>query len=541
MPILESHIGGSFSLDSSGIAGFFGGEEAFSAMSSVHLVRARRWLGWYNSPGSYFVAKKYGTLPNSLFWDSIFPGPSVDPTELLELDYKPGIRFSGAYNGTQFSSSGHLSYLLSQYCDAQQGKPPPWESRTRPSGDKKVDVMTTVSPAPAASNRTRTSRFAATDQYTRVRNVTVTIVKFDQRGFKKWEEYPKIPERFFTPIAKPGTLFILLTILFSLASSVLSALYGDWFSFSMILFGTLSNGITSCVLGTGELILELSEPSPAATPGDGFLFDRQNIIILQGSEYVIDSILQARFQLRYPSDPAHNHIGFCSLSLLAQFLLQLFLIPQGTLMGQVFFIASLAMSWMCNSYLASFDREKMQTDLLFKLIGPPKISKFDAVKWSAAVAFTMFYFDPGLKAPEGMLDELMPNNTPAWNVWKQCICAAVLHRQKPSNFIRHDPRAEGALEKEAKAPLRGDVGERYTPAKLTKAYKDLGVHDQEFLSEFLGKADDAFNSVPEFESKVDFVPAGYQDENGPVGGGGGRGRVKRSFSLLAEKARILPQ
>ncbi len=88
-PILHPRIK-RFDLDSSGIAGFFGGEESFAAMNSVHLMPGRRWMGWYNSPGSYVVAKKYGMLPNSKFWDGLFPGNSVKPEELVDLDSKSG-------------------------------------------------------------------------------------------------------------------------------------------------------------------------------------------------------------------------------------------------------------------------------------------------------------------------------------------------------------------------------------------------------------------------------------------------------------------
>ncbi len=95
IPILHSPIGNNkFSLDSSGIAGFFGGEESFAAMNTVHLP-ARRWMGWYNSPGSYFVAKKYGILPESRFWDGLFPGATVTPAKLVELDVNLGPRYTG--------------------------------------------------------------------------------------------------------------------------------------------------------------------------------------------------------------------------------------------------------------------------------------------------------------------------------------------------------------------------------------------------------------------------------------------------------------
>ncbi|KAF8957825.1 hypothetical protein BDZ97DRAFT_1706425 [Flammula alnicola] len=110
----------SCSLDVSGIAGFFGGEESLAAMSSVHLIRGRRWLGWYNSPGSLYVAKKYGTLARSRIWDGLFPGANVDPSSLLELDGKHGPRYLGVYSETNLTQTGHLAYLLADYCNKLQ-------------------------------------------------------------------------------------------------------------------------------------------------------------------------------------------------------------------------------------------------------------------------------------------------------------------------------------------------------------------------------------------------------------------------------------
>ncbi|KAG9308834.1 hypothetical protein JVU11DRAFT_11464 [Chiua virens] len=71
-----------FTLDASGVAGFFGGAEAISAMATVHIFRNRKNWGWYNSPGSYEVAKRYGLLTKFGFF---FGGGHGDPAELLSL------------------------------------------------------------------------------------------------------------------------------------------------------------------------------------------------------------------------------------------------------------------------------------------------------------------------------------------------------------------------------------------------------------------------------------------------------------------------
>ncbi len=225
---------------------------------------------------------------------------------------------------------------------------------------------------------------------------------------------------------------------------MLAALYGDWFSFSMISYGAFANGITLLVLGTGDLCLDLTKPSPESPPGDGIMWDSKKIILVLGKERIISTILHSGYRLEYSNDLKYQKIGFCSILLLVQFLLQLFLIPQGILVGQILFLSTLAMSWICNGYLASFDREEMQSDLLFELIGTPKCYKLTYDKWSAAVAFTMSYFDFTDAEPEGILNELIPNNTPSWNLWKECICAAIKsERCDPSSLIEAFPSDDG--------------------------------------------------------------------------------------------------
>ena len=78
-----------FSLDISGVAGFFGGDASVSAMATVHIYEGRKWLGWYNQPGSYEIARRYGQLSRSRLWDALYPGVNVDPAVLFEFDGTP--------------------------------------------------------------------------------------------------------------------------------------------------------------------------------------------------------------------------------------------------------------------------------------------------------------------------------------------------------------------------------------------------------------------------------------------------------------------
>jgi hypothetical protein len=100
MPPLPAPLEGTkFQLNASGIAGFFGGEEAVSAMSTVHIYKGRRWLGWYNSPGSYNVAKRYGRLARAPIWAALFPGFYVDPVTLFGMSGTTGPQFVATHSG----------------------------------------------------------------------------------------------------------------------------------------------------------------------------------------------------------------------------------------------------------------------------------------------------------------------------------------------------------------------------------------------------------------------------------------------------------
>ena len=62
-----------FTLDSSGVAGFFGGDSSVAGMATANLIPGRRWVGWFNTPGSYEIAKQYGPPAQLKMCDGLFP------------------------------------------------------------------------------------------------------------------------------------------------------------------------------------------------------------------------------------------------------------------------------------------------------------------------------------------------------------------------------------------------------------------------------------------------------------------------------------
>ncbi|KAF9060474.1 hypothetical protein BDP27DRAFT_1430042 [Rhodocollybia butyracea] len=417
----------SFNLDTSGIAGFFGGEEAVTAMSTVHLFTGRWLLGWYNSPGSYTIAKCYGRLAKGGLWRGLFSGDGSDPVELFGLGGKKGPRFVAAESGTNLPVTGHLAYLLSKRCQ---------------NVETKAQVI---------------------DGECRRKNAGVNVYVVHLR---------RVPGTQCHVASEGAYLSIFLAILAILANitvCAISAVYRQWYAFAMILLGIAANGISCLVIGSGNLELRHSLPSEGSPRGDGVMINGNNMIVLLGDEGAVNfchqrivlSRLQQQLQQgqwpKQPSPPYHttplpkfespsyissppshvelspsppskhsnlNKIGACALLLTVQFVLQLLLIPQSPLFGQILFLVSLGISWAYNIYLASLDRENFQIDIISHRLdlhreADKPVPKYDLATWTGAAVFVAYVLRPS--NCRELLDRIIPNNTGTWNQFKEEI------------------------------------------------------------------------------------------------------------------------
>ncbi|KAG1892072.1 hypothetical protein F4604DRAFT_1697179 [Suillus subluteus] len=386
----------SFTLDTGGVMGFFGGEEALSAMSTVHLYQGRRWLGWYNSPGSYIVAKKFGQLAKSRFWDGVFPGPNPTPEEMFGLDGKNGPRFIGVFSGTDMTT-GHLAYLTAQ--KAKETK-------------EKIRLGGRIT-APGS----------------------VSIIDVDDVKLKQGGNVPTMKVYHALCAAIPITS--------SLVSCLVCAFIRDWLAFGLVILGMVSNGLACFVIGSGKLHFQLVEPSSYAPRGDGFLLMHNDIVILKGAEKEVASITKGKLVLDMGDNEKFNAIGICSLLLLLQFLIQLLFIPRATLVGQIMFLSSLAVSWAYNSFLSSLENEKIQTDLLWKSLDKPPITKFALPNRGSQAACACFVLHAGVDIskkssinfkPKKILECMIPNNTRVWDAWREHVAKQVLSKEKNKYF-----------------------------------------------------------------------------------------------------------
>ena len=370
-----------FSLDTSGVAGVFGGDEAVSAMATVHVYENRRWLGWYNTPGSYQIAKRYGLLAKSRFFDGFFPGVHTDPATLFELDGRKGPKFRAAHSGTIIEESGHLAALLVKECASREGQ--------------------------VVEGR-------------KTQAIGVTIAELN---------HVPAPQMHPRRINAYSPVFASIPIAVSVGTCVACGVFEDWYSFSLILLGILTNGISCLVIGSGKFVFTHPDPAKGSPPGDGILSSDKELVVLKGAEGAVNSITRGRFYLSFASEPQYNNIGWCSVLFTIQFIAQLLLIPQGSLFGQIMFVASLGVSWVYNSWLSSLDKEKIQRDILLNsVLEKPVLAKYTLGTRTTMVVFVLLVLQP--EEPTEILNELLPNDTKVWRQWKESIVRRLLNKEK---------------------------------------------------------------------------------------------------------------
>ncbi|KAF8437288.1 hypothetical protein L210DRAFT_2364543 [Boletus edulis BED1] len=385
-----------FSLDTAGVTILLGGGDAVSAMTAVHVYGNRRWLGWYNTPGSFHIANYLTSFAKSASFHNMFGGkPSskplsrtvqMDPTSLLGLDRSKGPKFRAAHSGTIIEETGYVASLFMKECAA-------WDS------DGKVV------------------------QGRRTQPIGITIADLG----------PAPPSELYPARSHVCTLlFASIPIAVSIGTCAVSAVYGDLYASSLILGGIVASGLFCFLLGSADLVFTHPEPAKGSPAGDGILGSDKEIVLLRGTEGAVNSITRGGFTLRFASECQYKLIRWCSLLFFAQSISQLFLIPQASLFGQVMFLASIGISALYNAWISSFDKEKIHRKLLFQsVLASPTLTKYTLGTRTTAVVFMLLVLQP--QDPTKLLNELLPNDTRVWKQWKGTILER-LHQPSDQAF-----------------------------------------------------------------------------------------------------------
>lgn len=374
-----------FSLDISGVAGLMGGDDAISAMAAVHIYGNRRWLGWYNTPGSFQIAKRLRSFAKSTSFhsrQSLSKSVHLDPTTLLQSDSCKGPKFQAVHSGTVIEETGYVASLFMKECAA-------WDSEGR--------VVPGRSTQPIA----------------------ITIADLGQTPAS--EMHPTRSSAF-------TLLFASAPITVSIATCVLCAVCGDLYAASLILVGIIASGISCLVLGSADFVFTHPEPAAGSPAGDGILSSGDDIVLLRGTEGSINSITRGSFSLRFSSEGHYNLIRWCSVLFFIQCITQLLLIPSASLSGQIMFLASLGVSALYNYWLSSLDKEKIHRRMLFeRVLENPRLTKYTLGTRTTAAVFTLLVLQ--LQDPTRLLNELLPNDTKVWRHWKAVILEQLRHHR----------------------------------------------------------------------------------------------------------------
>lgn len=470
-----------FTLDASGVAGFFGGTEAASAMATVHLCKNRKLLGWYNSPGSYEIARRYGLLTKFGFF---FGGGHADSGPLLalsDLDGRKGPPFLRVHSGTIIPETDHLAAIFMKEC---------------PSSECLIKPMDGRQP------------------------VRVTIAELDS--------CPQDDNLRLIPTSCDSLLYAAVPILVSAGTCATCAVNADWYSFSLILLGMIANGLSCFILGSVKLrfmrprLAGESDKEGAscihAKPRrvSGILITPSHVVLLKGREDAAMTVARGKFVFAPPSSgrPDHRCIAWCSVLLLFQFIAQLLLVPQGSLFGQIMFVTSLAVSWCYNLWLCSHDKEEIQQKILHNtILGLKKedVEPYGLKSWLAMVVFvllTLVLEDEELKEHElkNVLDVLVEDSGEVWEVWKPAVLQQLLnllhwHSQSPVPEEDFDAMAT-ALEVNDAETAKLSVGDRLKLKALLEEARS-GIETFKLERASFGQSNDEKDYDTPFVARLD--------------------------------------
>ena len=307
----------------------------------------------------------------------------LDFTTLFEYDGRRGPRFKAIHSRTTIHDTGHLASLFMLECAETDG---------------------TVIPG------------------RQIQPVFVTVANLDHCPDAQ------VPARWTQPSAcRP----VCVPIIVSLITSIMCGLYGDWYSFSAILFGMLANGLACLVIGSATLLFTHPKPEGGSYPGDGILGGEEGVVILKGKEGAVNAVTRGKFSLRFEGKSVHRcvkGVKFCSFLLVAQAIAQLILIPQSALHGQLMFVFSITVSWLYNLWLWSFNRDKVQRHILMNVLHKPILNKFVLGTRASMVVFVLLAL--GLDDPTTIINDLLPGcDTRVWQKWKTAIVNKLMEGQ----------------------------------------------------------------------------------------------------------------
>ncbi|KAI8582644.1 hypothetical protein K450DRAFT_226290 [Umbelopsis ramanniana AG] len=371
-----------FNLDLSGVAGFLGGDEAVSATVAAFSTGNIGWTGWYASPGAYAVAKYFGRTLEGKVWKACFPGERVDLSEAFRLHSISNYQFYGLESFTKCRPHSNIPDCLVADVDKIIAE----------------DKLIVFKPLDLETERTQPGQDSLPKKDEQLENGTPALVHIFTVGEQSKDEQSSSNHSNETPSPKSWVT----TDFYKISPSIKKAMYGvvalvvdlvflailgrirDWWILSIILASLVCNFLFVTSLRSCKIEVVKHKVSSLDTPpGHGiFAHDTENTFMaVFGTEDMMNNIAKTKLQVtrnstictkRPSTEPTESTntifselwTGLACMSMQLLFLAQILITPQGTLAGQIIFLASLLVGWIANACYSYIDVTEAQRQIV---------------------------------------------------------------------------------------------------------------------------------------------------------------------------------
>jgi hypothetical protein len=334
-----------FTLDLSGVAAIVGGDEAVAATIAAYTTGNSWFVGGYPTPGAYVVAKFFGRTIHGSMWNGIFPGDRIDLATAFKLHGTSKYRFYGIKSGTNIQPFSNIpdclinEKLLQKIKDNEE-----LAAKHQPS---KIDFKEFKGRIHHISGQGQ----RGTDCLMYIYTV--------ENGWQNGAEVNVTPNRIHMMVG-------LCASLLNAGICTILALMNDWFALSIILVGMMVNFLFMGTVSSCKITVKKHNvKDPKTTPaGHGIFSHKDTVMAIFGDEISVNSISKTRLEVGPKRKTSNVKLGIACIAMYILFLAQLIIPAQASLMGQIFFLASLLIGWISNAYYCSLDATKAQRQIV---------------------------------------------------------------------------------------------------------------------------------------------------------------------------------
>lgn len=404
-----------FTLDLSGVAAIVGGDEAVAATIAAYNTGNSWFVGGYPTPGAYVVAKSFGVTLHGSLWHGIFPGERKDLATTFKLYGPSKYHFYGIKSGSSYQPFSNIpdclvdEKLLNKFKKVEGsagGKPP-----------------TNIDFEEFKGRIHRVSSKHSSELQQRQEQRGTDCLMYIYTAENGWDNGDEVK-------VKHNRIHMMVGLCASLLNAGICAilwLMNDWFAMSIILIGMLVNFLFMGTVSSCKIIVDkhnIKEPK-RMPPGHG-IFDHNDhnmLLAVFGDESSVNGIVKTKLKVEPKRRTSNAKLGLGCIGMYFLFLAQLIIPAQASLMGQIFFLASLLIGWISNAYYSSLDATKAQRQIVKKGCGAKIVAVLLGNRTSVFFTLAILAKMQGV-CLEGVCSPLLGTDT-TWTNAMSCIARSL--------------------------------------------------------------------------------------------------------------------